>query len=68
MAASVTALDGSNPAEQLGGRNRRIIVGKPVTARDKSRVIVAACAGHHTVREQTPLARVKYDFPWRNFG
>jgi len=68
MAASVTALDGSNPAEQLGGRNRKIVVRKPVTARDESRIIVAARAGHHPVREQTPLARVKYDFPWRNFG
>ena len=68
MAASVTAPDGSHSAEQLGGRNWRIVVEKAVTAGDESRIIVAARAGHHPVREQASLARVKYNFPWRNFG
>ena len=43
-------------------------MGKAVAPRNKSRIIVAACTGHHTVREQTPVAGVKNDVPRRNFG
>jgi len=43
-------------------------VEKTVTAREESRIIMAARAGHHPVREQTPLAQVKYDLPRRNFA
>jgi hypothetical protein len=66
-AASVSGLDGRHSAEQLGGRNRGIVVGKPIAARDELRIILGARAGHHPVRKQTPLARVQYDLPLRNF-
>jgi hypothetical protein len=62
-AAAITALDGTHSSEQLEGRNGGIVVGKPVAARDESRIIVAVCTGYHTVREQTPFARVKHDLP-----
>lgn len=68
MPASITALDGSHSTEQLEGRKWRIGVGKPVAARNEPRIVVAARAGHHTVREQTAVTRVKHDFPWQNFG
>jgi hypothetical protein len=68
MAASITALDGSNSSEQLEGRNRRVVVGKPVAARNEPRIVVAARAGHHTVREQTIVTRVKHDLAYGNFA
>jgi hypothetical protein len=68
MAASITALDGSHSSEQLEGRNHGIVVGKPVATRNESRIVVAARAGHHTVREQTVVTRVKHDLAYGNFA
>ena len=46
-------------------------MGKPVASRDESRIIMTLMVTrvtHDPVRKQPPLAHVKDDLSWRNFG
>jgi hypothetical protein len=69
------SVDGNHASEELGGRNRRIVVAKPVAARNQEWFTLsceglhgAVRAAHYPVDEQSPLLREKHDFSGRNFA
>ena len=63
----LAALDGNHSSEELGGRNRGVVVAKPVAACDQARRVETVRAAHHPVDEQSTLLREKHDFSRRNF-
>jgi hypothetical protein len=64
----IAALDGHYAPKQLGGKNRGIIVTKPVATRDQAGCIKVAAVGNHSVNEQPPALGEKHDFPGKYFA
>jgi hypothetical protein len=64
----IAALDGNYAPKQFGGKNRGVIVAKPVATSDQTGCVKPVAVGNHSVNEQPPILGEEHDFPTKYFA